>query len=129
MVDEHDNVVMDHLVRPRAPVTDYKTQFVMHALSRVPMLMVCDRFSGITEAMLADVTLRLEDVQKMLQVWTLGLYGGDAQSLQETLPGSAILVGHSLENDLRALRAWHTLHHPAYDITTIVLTAGARACD
>jgi len=72
--------VIDRLVRPRVPVRDYVTQY-----------------SGITPAMLADdgpatdlETARAELVE-----------------LLEALP-CAVLVGHSLENDLRALRLVHT---------------------
>ncbi|KAI8484629.1 exonuclease [Branchiostoma belcheri] len=50
------------------------------------------QFSGICEADLKDVTTRLEHVQEMLQ---------------EVLPPDAILVGHSLENDLQALKMIH----------------------
>ncbi|CAH1245799.1 AC004381.6 [Branchiostoma lanceolatum] len=50
------------------------------------------QFSGICGADLKDVTTRLEHVQEMLQ---------------EILPQDAILVGHSLENDLQALKMIH----------------------
>ncbi|XP_019627813.1 PREDICTED: small RNA degrading nuclease 5-like [Branchiostoma belcheri] len=50
------------------------------------------QFSGICEKDLKDVTTRLEHVQEMLQ---------------ELLPPDGILVGHSLENDLQALKMIH----------------------
>ena len=46
------------------------------------------RFSGITKKTLKNVTTTLDDVQKCLF---------------DLLPHDAILIGHSLENDLRAL--------------------------
>ena len=47
------------------------------------------RFSGVTKDLLDPVTVRIEDVQRDI----IGL-----------LPHDAILVGQSLDNDLRALK-------------------------
>lgn len=50
------------------------------------------RYSGISAATLAGVTRRLADVQR---------------DLSKILPRNAVLAGHSLENDLHALRLAH----------------------
>ncbi|KAG8433107.1 hypothetical protein GDO86_017406, partial [Hymenochirus boettgeri] len=50
------------------------------------------RFSGVTKKMLLPVKLKLKDVQHMLKT---------------LLPADAILVGHSLCNDLKALKMIH----------------------
>ncbi|KAL2759103.1 hypothetical protein ACRALDRAFT_2017933 [Sodiomyces alcalophilus JCM 7366] len=77
-------VIMDELVKPEKPITNYVTHF-----------------SGITEAMLAPVTTTLQDIQ--------------ARLLDLVTPRT-ILIGHSLESDLKALR----LSHPFIVDTSLI---------
>ncbi|XP_019513014.1 PREDICTED: RNA exonuclease 1 homolog isoform X1 [Hipposideros armiger] len=76
VVDTDMQVVYDTFVKPDNEVVDYNT-----------------RFSGVTEADLADTSISLRDVQAVL----LSLFSADT-----------ILIGHSLESDLLALKVIHS---------------------
>lgn len=68
-------VVLDELVQPSRPVTNYLTQY-----------------SGITQEMLEPITTTLADIQ---------------QRLLTILTPQSILIGHSLNSDLAALKITH----------------------
>ncbi|EKM52741.1 uncharacterized protein PHACADRAFT_261348 [Phanerochaete carnosa HHB-10118-sp] len=83
-------VIYDKLVKPQKPVTDYLT-----------------RWSGITEEALRNVTTTFREVQSHVL------------ALLSVSP-TPVLLGHSLESDLKALKICHprcidtavTYHHP-----------------
>ncbi|XP_037360874.1 RNA exonuclease 1 homolog [Talpa occidentalis] len=76
VVDTDMQVVYDTFVKPDNEIVDYNT-----------------RFSGVTEADLADTSISLRDVQAVL----LSMFSADT-----------ILIGHSLESDLLALKVIHS---------------------
>ena len=87
--------LLDELVMPTRPVTDYNT-----------------RYSGITAALLATATLTAAEVRGRVLALARGGGGGGGGAGAEGGAGggeaeNCFLVGHSLENDLRSLElAW-----------------------
>ena len=80
----------------RISIIDWEGKLVYDQLV-VPENEIVDyltQYSGITATMLHDVTTRLEDVQQHL--------------LKTLFFEETILMGHSLENDLKALKILHT---------------------
>ncbi|KAG6899153.1 hypothetical protein C0993_000227 [Termitomyces sp. T159_Od127] len=98
-----EKVVYDQLVRPAKPVTDYLT-----------------RWSGITPEALAPVTTTLAQVQThVMRLLSPPPKNPFSTSLSQP-PPTPILLGHSLESDLKALKICHPrcidtalmYHHP-----------------
>ncbi|KAL3985440.1 Complex I intermediate-associated protein 30 (CIA30) family protein [Acanthocheilonema viteae] len=89
IVNECYEVLLDTLVKPRNRITDYVT-----------------KYSGITEEMLQNVNVRVEDVQR---------------ALSHILPNDAILVGHTLECDFNAM---HITHPYCVDISLCLNLSG-----
>ena len=75
LIDSAHRILLDSFILPPHPITNYNTQY-----------------SGITAALMQNVTTTLEQIR---------------HSLLLLLPSTAILVGHSLENDLRTARVIH----------------------
>jgi RNA exonuclease 1 len=102
-------VVYDKLVKPPKPVTDYMTKYADSNISNPDSEMYFGRWSGITESLLASATTTVAEVQAQLMPILAPKDGP-----------TSILVGHSLESDLRALRICHPrcidtaviYHHP-----------------
>lgn len=75
-------------------IVNEKKELVYHSLVKPKNRIInyLTRFSGITKEMLQDVTTTVQDVQR---------------EIQDILPADAILVGQSLESDLKALKIMH----------------------
>jgi len=78
----------------RVCVVDSSLKVVYHSMVKPPRPIInyLTKYSGITEDMLKDVTTTLEDVQR---------------ALSDLLPPDSILIGHSLNSDLMALKLAH----------------------
>ena len=75
LVEWDGNILLDELVKPDKPITDYLTPY-----------------SGITPAKLENITTNIKDIQDRL--------------LKDITP-KHILIGHSLNSDLMALKLTH----------------------
>lgn len=69
-----------------------RTVYDKIVVPEAPIIDYCTRFSGITEDIIRGSSFRLSDIQK---------------DLCELLNHRTILVGHSLENDLKVLKLFH----------------------
>jgi len=81
----------------RISVVDSELRLVYDTLvlPSAPVVDYCTRWSGVTQEMLDGVTTQLQDVQRDL----LAIISADT-----------ILVGHSLENDLKAMKVIKFIH-------------------
>jgi RNA exonuclease 1 len=91
LVDWDGSVVLDELVKPDVAIKDYLTRYVYNQ-TLVYISLIFPRYSGITEAMLENVTTTLADIHK---------------KLLELLTPRTILLGHSLNSDINALKLTH----------------------
>lgn len=105
---ETESVVYDQLVKPQKPIIDYLTRYVVVMCQIGNMMLTCYlRWSGITAEALAPVTTTFDEVQSHVL------------SLLSVSP-TPVLLGHSLEFDLKALKICHPriidtaliYHHP-----------------
>lgn len=97
VVDINEKTVYDALVKPDNKIIDYNTMYAFNLHRKgfkfnfFLFFFLC-RYSGITEQMLGRINTTLRDVQAIL----LSMFHA-----------KTILVGHSLESDLKALKIIH----------------------
>jgi DNA polymerase III epsilon subunit-like protein len=89
LVDDSDAVLLDAVVKPVLPITDYLTQF-----------------SGMTPALIAGATHSFEEAQEAVRA----ILDGDGLPASAAGPPAApaFVVGHSVDGDLRSLRLVHS---------------------
>lgn len=94
----------------RITLVDEQEQVLLDELVKPqePVLDYNTNYSGITAEILAKATMSLQDIQR---------------KLIQLLPSDAILVGHSLENDLKALKM---IHPYVIDTSLIYNLSGSR---
>jgi len=75
-------------------IVNEKKELIYHSLVKPKNRIInyLTRFSGVTKEMLQDVTTSLDEVQR---------------DIQNLLPADAILIGQSLESDMKAMKMMH----------------------
>lgn len=123
MIDFYSGLVLyDQLVIPSKPIIDYLTRSVLLA-SQIASSdhSHSTRWSGITAAALASVTTTHAEAQKqIMRILSPPPINPFSTSSPPSPPPTPILIGHSLESDLKALKICHPLcidtaliyHHP-----------------
>lgn len=123
VVDFNTGLVMyDQLVKPSKPITDYLTRYAALVRCHSTALQSRPRWSGITAEALAKVTTTHAEAQAhVLRLLSPPLPNPfPANENQPAATSTPILLGHSLESDLKALKICHPLcidtaviyHHP-----------------
>lgn len=121
IVDFHsDKVIYDQLVKPSKPIIDYLTRYAFHFIDDLPTDPSLPRWSGITATALAPVTTTHSEVQAHVLRLLSPPPRNPFTTSPATPPPTPILLGHSLESDLKALKISHplcidtalTYHHP-----------------
>ena len=116
-------VVYDQLVKPASSITDYLTRYnSFHSLSYSKCISLFFRWSGITAEVLKGVTTTHAQVQahilKLLSPPASNPFSANGPTCAPS--HTPILLGHSLESDLKALKICHPFcidtaiiyHHP-----------------
>ncbi|KAL9043744.1 MAG: hypothetical protein Q9214_003079 [Letrouitia sp. 1 TL-2023] len=92
VVNWDGDVVMDELVKPEKPIADYLTQLACVTSLKDADAKIGPRYSGITQEKLEHINTSVSDIQGRLL---------------ELISPRTILIGHSLNSDLDALKMTH----------------------